>query len=218
VGRSSRLPAEVLQAYLIDLPHPRSPHWRVASQQPHLLDWRVLFGNDHPIEIEVGFGKGMFLVNSSGARPGVSFLGIEIERKYVHFTAARLAKRGATNVRLACTDARWLLKECLPAESVQAVHVYFPDPWWKQRHQKRKLFTAEFAVQCARVLTPGGALHFVTDVAEYFEETCAMLAQQHLLRRVDEANEKEAMEGFLTNFERKYRAEGRAIYRARFQR
>jgi tRNA (guanine-N7-)-methyltransferase len=208
------LPPEALARYLVELPHPRSPQWRVASQAPVPLEWRVLFGNDHPVEIEVGFGKGMFLADSSAARPDINFLGIEIERKYALFTAARLARRGAGNVRLACTDARWLLRGCVRADSVQALHVYFPDPWWKQRHRKRKLMTAEFALECARVLAPGGALHLVTDVAEYFDETCAMLAQQGRLRRSDAPATTEA---FLTNFERKYRSEGRAIYRTRFE-
>lgn len=210
--RPRRVPPEALQPYLIDLPHPRSPAWREQSKSPRPLVWTSLFGNDRPVEIEVGFGKGMFLTNAGQARHDVNFLGIEIERKYVMLTAARLARHGIKNVRLACTDARWLLKECVAADSVQALHVYFPDPWWKTRHQKRKLFTAEFAEQCARVLVPGGALHFVTDVEPYYHETCAMVAQQNLLR----LREEEPSVEFLTNFERKYRQEGRPIYRTRF--
>jgi tRNA (guanine-N7-)-methyltransferase len=211
VARSPRLPPDALQPYLLDVPHPRSPRWRELSSQPRPLAWPLLFGNDRPVEIEVGFGKGMFLIDSGSARPDTNFLGIEIERKYVMLTAGRLAKRRIANVRLACTDARWLLKECVSAESVQAVHVFFPDPWWKQRHQKRKLFTAEFAGQCARVLVAGGELNFVSDVAEYFEETCAMLIDQHALRRLPAAPDPP---GFATSFERKYRNEGRTIYRA----
>ena len=99
----------------------------------------------------------------------------------------------------------------MAAESVQALHIYFPDPWWKQRHQKRKLFTAEFAAQCARVLAAGGTLHFVSDVVDYFEETCAMLAEQNLLRR---APPPPGTAEFMTNFERKYCQEGRLIHRA----
>jgi len=211
VARSSRLPPDALQPYLLDVPHPRSPRWRELSSQPWPINWKALFGNDHPVEIEVGFGKGMFLMNAGATWPGANFLGIEIERKYVMLTAGRLAKRHIANVRLACTDARWLLKECAAAESVQAVHVYFPDPWWKQRHQKRKLFTADFAGQCARVLVAGGTLHFVSDVEEYFEATCAILAEQRVLRRMPSAPEAA---GFSTSFERKYLKEGRTIYRA----
>ena len=208
----SRLPIELLKPYLVDVPHPRSPSWRSLTAASKPLVWSELFGNDHPVEIEVGFGKGLFLANSGAARPEVNFLGIEIERKYVLLSAERLAKRKIANVRLACTDARWLLKECIATQSVQALHVYFPDPWWKQRHRKRKLLTADFTVECARVLKVGGRLHFVTDVAEYFEESCELFAEQKLLRE----DVPETPTEFLTNFERKYRQEGRAIYRARF--
>ena len=67
-------------------------------------------------------------------------------------------------MRVACADARLFLRDCVAAASVQAVHVYFPDPWWKTRHHKRRVFTAEFVAECARVLRPGGRLHIATDV------------------------------------------------------
>ena len=216
MARPRRVSMEALAPYLLDVPHPRSPRWRELAQTSQPLNWPALFGGDRPVEIEVGFGKGMFLLNAAQARPEVNFLGIEIERKYVLLTAARLAKHGIANVRLACTDARWLLKECVAAGSVQALHVYFPDPWWKHRHRKRKLFTAEFAAACARVLLPGGSLYFVTDVEPYFEDTCTMVARQNLLRRAADAPTAPASSAFLTHFERKYRAEGRTIHQARF--
>ena len=116
---------------------------------PAPLDWLALFGNANPVEIEVGFGKGLFLLNESRRQPQTNFLGIEVERKYVLLTADRLARRGAANVRLACTDAHWLLRDRVRAGSVAAVHVYFPDPWWKHRHRKRRLLTVEFAAWLA---------------------------------------------------------------------
>lgn len=212
---SRRLPPEALQPFLLDLPHPgflRPDSPLLAPAPP--IDWRAIFGNDHPVEIEVGFGKGLFLTNQASSRPAVNFLGIEIERKYTLFTATRLAKRGLSNVKLACTDARWFLKERVAAASVAALHVYFPDPWWKTRHRKRKLFTRAFAEECARVLTPGGELHFITDVGAYFAETLEMLKDvPGLVPLPLPATEDEGV----TNFERKYRREGRAIYRARYE-
>jgi tRNA (guanine-N7-)-methyltransferase len=213
VRASRRPPLAELQPYLLDVPHPRSATPLATGAAP--LDWRAVFGNDQPVEIEVGFGKGLFLLNQGQARPQVNFLGIEIERKYVLFTAARLDKRRLTNVRLACTDARWLLRERLATASVAAVHVYFPDPWWKQRHRKRRVFTPEFAAEIARVLTPGGRLHFVSDVAAYFEESLQMLAAQGNLQPL--ANAEPVLPEYLTNFERKYRQEGRPIYRALYE-
>jgi tRNA (guanine-N7-)-methyltransferase len=212
VRASRRLPIEALQSYLLDVANPgklppNSPRLAAAPS----LDWRSLFGNDCPVEIEVGFGKGLFLLTQAQARLGTNFLGIEIERKYTLLTATRLARRRLTNVKLACTDARWFLKERIAPASVSALHIYFPDPWWKTRHRKRKLFTREFAEQAVRVLLPGGGLHFATDVADYFAETIGMLKELPDLHTMPAtASDAESW----TNFARKYRLEGRPIYRA----
>jgi tRNA (guanine-N7-)-methyltransferase len=220
VPRRRRLPIEHLQRFLLDVPHPRTPPALRTEGPSSAYDWREIFGNNHPVEIEVGFGKGLFLCNESRGRPDTNFLGIEIERKYVLLTADRLARSGIANVRLACTDGRWLLQARVAAASVAAVHVYFPDPWWKQRHRKRRLFTPEFATECARVLCAGGILHFVSDVADYFAETDRMLTEMGAWRHVAWPEVAAASDetDYLTNFERKYRKEGRAIHRARYER
>ena len=220
--RPRRLPAEQLRPYLLDVPHPRTPpevlKRKLAEAGSAPLHWHEIFGNDHPVEIEVGFGKGLFLGTESRRRSDVNFLGIEIERKYVLFAAGRLARARAANVRLACTDARWLLRERVAAGSVTALHVYFPDPWWKKRHHKRRLFTPEFAEQCARVLMPGGQLHFASDVAEYFAETDEMLRQIGTFQPLPPTDCENSETDFRTHFERKYRQEGRPIYRAIYSR
>lgn len=222
--RRGRLPLEQMRPLLLDVPHPRTPpeilRQQFAQAPPGPLDWQQLFGNAHPVEIEVGFGKGLFLLNESRCRPEANFLGIEIERKYVLLTADRLARRGATNVRLACTDALWLLRDRVRSGSVAAVHVYFPDPWWKQRHRKRRLFTTEFAQQCARVLGSGSRLYVVSDVEAYFIETDEMLRGMDAWHRMEWPAPGFAQDesDYLTNFERKYRQEGRPIYRALYER
>jgi tRNA (guanine-N7-)-methyltransferase len=184
------------------------------------LDWRTLFGNQHPVEIEIGFGKGLFLTAAAETHPHVNFLGIEIERKYQLLAANRLAKQALHNVRLACTDARLFLRDRVPAASVQAVHVYFPDPWWKTRHRKRRLFTEAFAAQCMRVLRPGGRLYLVTDVEAYYAEILALLERHPEWKRLPPPlpNEPRHDLDYLTHFERKYRKEARAIHRAVFER
>jgi tRNA (guanine-N7-)-methyltransferase len=201
VRRTRRLPLAELEPYLL--------------QTSEVFKTSEVFGNDHPMEVEVGFGKGLFLVESGQARPDTNFLGIEIERKYQLFTANRLAKRGLKNVRLACADARAFFRDHLAHSSVQAIHVYFPDPWWKKRHHKRRVFTEEFVGQCARVLQPGGILNVITDVADYFALIQTLLAGQPALALLpeDDTNETNAD---LTNFERKYRQEGRPILRAKY--
>ena len=207
--RSPRLPPEELAPYLLGLPDPPAP-----------FDWAAVFGADRPVEIEVGFGKGLFLLTAAQARPDVNFVGAEIVRKYQLFTATRLAKRGMRNVRVACADARLFLRDRVASGSVHALHVYFPDPWWKKRHHKRRLFTPEFAAECARVLRPGGRLHFVTDVEDYFHMAAGLLAAQAALRPLPppEPGDPRHDLDYLTNFERKFRKQGKPVWRACYER
>lgn len=228
---SRRLPIEQLAPYLLE--PMKSGEWGVGSgereektdysplstpQSP--LRWPLVFGNDNPVEIEVGFGKGLFLLTAAQACPYVNFLGIEIVRKYQLFAATRMAKRGLASVRLVKADARLFLRDQVAAGSVQAVHVYFPDPWWKKRHLKRRVFTREFAEQCERVLRVGGKLHVVTDVEEYSHIIRSLLAERGGLRLLPPSSEKQPAHDldYLTNFERKFRKEGRPIYRSAYER
>jgi tRNA (guanine-N7-)-methyltransferase len=197
-----------------------APYLFVPPEKPAPLAGPSLFGNDHPLEVEVGFGKGLFLLTAAQARPDTNFLGLEIARKYQLYAATRLAKRGLGNVRVAQADARRFFRDHLAAAAVQAVHVYFPDPWWKKRHLKRRVFTPEFVAECARVLCPGGRLHAVTDVQEYAQVIQELLAGQKGLRPLPppEPGQPQHDLDYLTNFERKFRKEGRPIYRNLYER
>jgi tRNA (guanine-N7-)-methyltransferase len=170
--------------------------------------------------MEVGFGKGLFLVTTAETRPDVHFVGVEIVRKYQLFTATRIAKRGLRNVRVACADARLFLRDYTASGSLDAMHVYYPDPWWKRRHEKRRLFTAEFTTQCARVLKPGGRLHLATDVEDYFQVMKALLAGEPALGELPPPplNEPRHDLDYLTNFDRKFRQRGLPVFRAAYLR
>jgi tRNA (guanine-N7-)-methyltransferase len=209
VRRANRLPLHELAPFLLEPP-----------AAPAFLDWQRIFGNDLPVEVEVGFGKGLFLITAAQACPAVNFLGIEVLRKYQLYTATRLAKRGLKNVRLVKADARELLRDRAPTASLQAIHVYFPDPWWKKRHLKRRVFTADFTVQCERSLRPGGRLFVVSDVEEYFSLISELLKQNTRLRPLPPADPNQPTHDldYLTNFERKYRKEGRPVYRGVYER
>ena len=179
------------------------------------VDWEQLFGNDRPVEIEVGFGKGAFLVAASEHWPQRNFLGVEIERKYFYYVAGRLARRGLRNARACCFDGAALLAGSVADASVDVVHVYFPDPWWKRRHWKRRLFTPEFAATCARIIRPGGRLSLATDVEEYFgvmTETVADLPAFAKMELPEEGPE------VTTNFERKALERGGSVWRAVYER
>lgn len=219
--RSPRLPPEALTPYLLSQPGlPPGRPQQVSEATAGWLDWREVFGNEHPVELEVGFGKGLFLLTSAVARPEINFVGIEIIRKYQLFVATRLAKRGLRNVRVGCADVREFLPRCVATGSLQAVHVYFPDPWWKKRHHKRRVFTAAFVVQCGRILKPGGRLHAVTDVPEYAQVMTQLLTDQSTLRPLPPPTEHEPIHDldYLTNFERKFRKQGKPIYRLSYER
>jgi tRNA (guanine-N7-)-methyltransferase len=188
------------------------------SDEPAPLDWPQMFGNDRPVELEIGSGKGLFLLNAASSDRSHNFLGIELCRKYARLAAERLARRELSNAKIWCGDARAVVARLVPAASLRGVHVYFPDPWWKQRHKKRRVFTEELVAQIGRVLMPGGDLRVASDVEEYFT----------LIRRLISANshfqelpvplpkDPEHALDYLTNFERKYRLEGRPIMRAHY--
>src|SRR5688572_12702557 len=137
---------------------------------PKPLNWQELFGNPNPVEIEIGMGKGTFLTEQAKARPETSFFGIEWARWFWRYASDRLRRNGCLNARTVRAEALFFLREFVEDASLSVVHVYFPDPWPKKRHHKRRLVQAPFLKQVERVLVPGGRLQVVTDHREYFEE------------------------------------------------
>lgn len=209
---------EEIAPFVVELaPPPRPDQTLVPTPEP--LNWAALFGNNHPVEIEVGFGKGMFLVNTGQEHPDRNYFGIEIVRKYQLYAATRVAIRKLSNVRTCCGDAKWILKTFVTPGSVDDVHVYFPDPWWKNRHKKRLLFTPDFAELVLTVLKPNGLLHFVSDVQDYFVMVTGVLAGVPAFELLPPPEESAPQNDtdYLTNFERKFRKEGRPIYRSLYR-
>jgi len=188
-----------------ELPRP----WRAAE----------LFGREARLEVEIGSGKGLFLRTAAAAHPEVDYLGIEIAPRYAHLAAAGLARRGLVNAIVAIGDAVRLFEELLPGDCLAAVHLYFPDPWWKRRHKKRRVIRESFLAHLERTLRPGGTLHFWTDVEEYFHTGLALAAGETRLEGPFEVPEA-AAEGDLdyrTHFERRTRLRGQPVFRAEFR-
>ena len=209
MARTRRVPVELLAPHVLpDVPR--------GETGPPIV-WGELFGNDRPVEVEIGFGKGLFLRTSGENRPDTNFFGVEIIRKYQLFAAIRLRDAGIMNVRVACGDGGAILRDRIAPGSVSAVHIYFPDPWWKARHKKRRVFNEEFTRSVAKVLQTGGIFHIVTDVEEYFGvmmELMRSMPDLYAELPPPEPNEPRHKMDYLTNFERKFRIEGRPIYRA----
>ena len=176
------------------------------------LDLRELFGNDHPVVLEIGSGKGRFLIGSATEQPAKNFLGIEKSLHYYRVIRDRVAKRGLRNVRLINHDAFPVLQKMIPDRSIHEVHIYFPDPWPRRREQKRRIIRPEVMSEVRRVLVDGGSGIYVTDHREYFDSAVPVVAE--VLR--SEPRIPAADEPARTNYEAKYRAAGRTIYEVRF--
>lgn len=211
MSRIRKVPLEELAPFVLpDVPR---------GQTGPPIVWSELFGNNNPVEVEIGFGKGLFLRTMGQARPDTNFFGAEIIRKYQLYAAIRLREIGISNVRVACGDGNAILRDRIAPSSVSALHIYFPDPWWKSRHKKRRVFTEEFTHNVAKVLQTGGRFHIVTDVEEYFGVMMELMRGQPAVYSElppPEPNEPQHHMDYLTNFERKFRIEGRPIYRAAF--
>jgi tRNA (guanine-N7-)-methyltransferase len=177
------------------------------------IDWRELFGNNHPVELEIGMGKGTFLTEQAKARPDVNFFGIEWARWYWRYASDRLRRNHCTNARTVRAEAGYFLSEFVADASLSVLHVYFPDPWPKKRHHKRRLVQEPFMRQVERVLAAGGRVQIVTDHQEYFEQI-ETVVKASKLTVIDYNRPGSASEGEFvgTNFERKYRREGRPFY------
>jgi len=196
-----------------------SRHFRDAAQLPPQFDQAALFARVQPLEVEVGSGKGLFLATACRTVPEHNFLGIEIARRYAQFSAARLARQQSPNGLVVCGDALLLFQQWFPAESLEAVHVYFPDPWWKKRHKKRRVMNEGFLRDVQRTLRPGGALHFWTDVEEYFQTTLALIAATTSLAGplpVPERPPEHDLD-YRTHFERRTRRSNLPVFRAEFR-
>ncbi|MCF7956952.1 MAG: tRNA (guanosine(46)-N7)-methyltransferase TrmB [Phycisphaerae bacterium] len=186
---------------------------------PENMDLSTLFGQPGPIEIEIGSGKGTFLLNQAKAHPQTNFLGIEWANKYYQLSVDRMRRWNMTNVRVLRTDAVDFIGRYVPDQAIETVHIYFPDPWPKTRHHKRRFFNPDPILAVHRCLKVGGQLRYATDHAEYFQWTCDIIRNNEkiapLFQEVDFAPTQAADEGEWvgSNFERKYAIEGRSVYR-----
>ncbi|MEZ5967285.1 MAG: tRNA (guanosine(46)-N7)-methyltransferase TrmB [Planctomycetota bacterium] len=196
------------------------PYVEGGENPPPLAE--LVRGRPAHVEVEVGPGKGAFLLAAAAARPDTFFLGIEASPAYAKFGAEQVGKAGLANAVLLVDNARLYLDDRVPDGALQAVHVYYPDPWPKRRHRKRRFFVEETPAIVHRCLEENGRLLVATDNAAYAGQIVALLGASPLFVRDRDAEERLLASppghGFSpTNFERKYQQEGRILRRYAFR-
>ena len=143
--------------------------------QPGLLDWGQAFGRNAPRVLEIGFGMGQATAQIAAARPDLDFIGVEVHQPGVGALLSEIGARGLSNLRIVQHDAVEVLQQMIAPASLAGVHVYFPDPWHKKRHHKRRLIQPELVALLASRLQPGGWLHCATDWEDYAHQMLAVL-------------------------------------------
>ena len=186
---------------------------RVIVTDPCLrVDWHNLFGNDHPVELDLGAGDGGFALAYAEAHPEINLLAVERLLGRVRKIEKRAARARLTNLRVLRLEFGYTVRYLLPPASVSVAHILFPDPWPKRRHWPRRLIQPDFVRDVAEALRPGGELRFTTDHAHYFATAQQAMADAHVLSSAPEWNWAIDPK---TDFQKTFEAEGRPIWRAR---
>ena len=151
------------------------------------IDPPAMFGRRAPIEIEIGAGKGEFIIERAAEFPERNFVAVELSSTITRVLAVRCGRAGLDNLRVVRMDARTLVNLMLPDASVSAFHIYYPDPWPKERHVKHRLFTPTIAASLFRTVEPGAIAYVATDVREYSAEIFPMMLATGFVRAVEAA-------------------------------
>lgn len=175
--------------------------------------WRDVFGNDHPIEIEVGMGKGKFIMDLAAAHPDVNYLGIERYSSVLLRALQKRAERDLSNIFFLCIDAKEMADYFTPGE-VSRIYLNFSDPWPKDRHAKRRLTSPVFMEVYDSILKPDGVIEFKTDNRGLFEYSLESIpaAGWDILAHTFDLHRSDMAEGnVMTEYETKFASEGKPI-------
>ena len=189
-----------------------------VAYAPQALDFEALFGRDAPVTVEVGSGMGETTVGIAAARPEHDYLAIEVHAPGVGSLLKQVEERGLTNVRVVQHDAVEVLRDMVPEGSLHGIHVFFPDPWPKKRHHKRRLIQPAFAALAATRLAAHGILHVATDWEEYAYHVLEVLRATPLLRNTAEGFAPRPSTRPETKFERRGIGLGHGVWDIVFER
>jgi tRNA (guanine-N7-)-methyltransferase len=185
----------------------------------HAGGWNAIFGNEHPLNLEIGIGGGEFLLALAASAPEENFVGLDIAGFFLRKAAKKAAKQGITNVRFLVADAKACLYEIFAHESLQAVYINFPDPWPKKGHEKRRHFDEFFMNLLEDRLTVGGMIYLATDVEEYAEQAYEAISQSELFENAYPQrwlNDRGWPE-LQTRYERKWTEQGKKLFYLAFR-
>ncbi len=171
VVRSARMTESQQKAYARHM-----EKWSLEKNNAR-LDWASIYGNSNPVTLEIGFGMGDSLAQMAAQQPNMNFLGIEVHQAGIGRLLSLVEKEKLENIRVICGDAVEVLKNQIAANSLQRVNIYFPDPWHKKRHHKRRLIQPDFVNLLAEKLFSEGLLHVATDWENYAEHALKVMAQ-----------------------------------------
>ena len=157
--------------------------------QDQMLDLTGLFGNDHPVTIEIGFGMGASLAEQAESHPDRNFIGIEVHRPGVGALLLRMKEKQLSNIRVISYDAIEVLNHMIANKSLQGLQLFFPDPWHKRKHHKRRIVNQEFADLVAKKLVSGGILHMATDWQDYAKHMLKVMQQAEGWQNCSETND-----------------------------
>jgi tRNA (guanine-N7-)-methyltransferase len=158
----------------------------VLPFEPRPLDFAAVFGRQAAVVLEIGFGMGDATAQIAAARPDTDFVGVEVHTPGVGALLRRIGEQGLTNLRIVQHDAVEVLEHMVPPASLAGVHIFFPDPWHKKKHHKRRLVQPPFVAKLATRLAPGGYLHCATDWQPYAEQMLEVLGAEPSLRNTAE--------------------------------
>ncbi|WP_299181454.1 tRNA (guanosine(46)-N7)-methyltransferase TrmB [uncultured Neptuniibacter sp.] len=149
-----------------------------------MLDLNSVFGREAPVVLEIGFGMGDSLVEMAKDQPEKNYIGIEVHRPGVGRLLSNAEKAGLSNIRVFCDDAIEVLAQCIPDGSLDCIQLFFPDPWHKKRHHKRRIVQPEFAQTLRKKLRAGGVFHMATDWENYAEHMMEVMSSAEGYRNV----------------------------------
>ena len=180
--------------------------------------WNELFGNDHPIHIEIGMGKGQFITGMAKAHPEINYIGVEMQVSVVSIALDKLIEQPLPNLKLLHVDGS-ALTEYFADSEIDQIYLNFSDPWPKKRHEKRRLTYKTFLAVDEQILRPNGEIHFKTDNQGLFEYSLASFSQYGMiLKQVWLDLHQSQFEGnIMTEYEEKFSSKGQRIYRVEAQ-